>query len=70
MTVGELKDILEDIPDEYDIAMDNGIESLVPICHTDSGVVKIQFNDTKEKIFVFVLAPCSCDLFEDESSLN
>lgn len=70
MTVGEIKEILADIPDEFDIAMDDGNESLMPICHTDSGVVQIQFNDNKKKVFVFVLCPCSCMPHEDESTLN
>lgn len=70
MTVGELKEILADIPDDFDIAMNDGNESLVPICHTDSHVTQIQFNDTKEKIFVFILCPCSCIPHENESTLN
>jgi len=70
MTVKELKDMLRGIPGHYDIAMDDGSQSLNPICHTDSGVVQIQFNDTKKKIFVFVLCPCSCIPHEDEATLN
>lgn len=49
MTVWEIKQILADIPDEFDIAMDNGNESLIPICHTDSHVTQIQFNDNGKK---------------------
>ena len=70
MTVGEIKEILQEIPDEFDIAMDCDGESLIPICRTDSGVVQIQFNDNKKKIFVFILCPCSCVPHEDETTLN
>jgi len=70
MTVAELKEILEEIPDDFDIAMDGGDGSLVPICHTDSGVVHVEFNDTKEKIFIFVLCPCYCTPHESEETLN
>ncbi len=71
MTVGELKKMFKEqkIPDSFDIAMGiNG--SLVPICHTDSEAVQIEFNDTKDKVWVFVLAECSCIPHEGESHLN
>jgi len=69
MTVGELKHILKDIPNDFDIAM--GVDnSLIPICHTDSEAIQVQFNDTKKKVWVFVLAECSCIPHEDETHLN
>lgn len=70
MTVGELKEMLQEIPDQFDIAMDCGDDNLTPICHTDSGVIQVEFNDNKKKIFIFVLAPCSCIPHEDETTLN
>ena len=70
MTVGEIREMLADVPDEYDIAMDDGSDSLMPICHTDSGLIEVQFNDTKKKIFIFVLCPCFCIPHEYESTLN
>jgi len=62
--------MLNDIPMEYDIAIGISDESLMPICATDSGVVQIEFNDNKKKVFVFVLCPCSCIPHEDETTLN
>lgn len=70
MTVKELKKMIKKIPDDFDIAMDYDNGTLIPICHTDSHVVQIEFNDTKKKIFVFVLCPCSCIPHEDEGNLN
>lgn len=61
MTIKELKKMLKGIPDNFDIAMDAGNNSLMPICSTDSGVAQLEFNDTKEKVFVFILCPCSCE---------
>lgn len=57
--------MIKKIPDNFDIAMDMGDESLMPICKTDSHVVQVEFNDTKEKRMVFVLCPCSCDPLEE-----
>jgi hypothetical protein len=70
MTVKELKKILKDIPGDFDIAMDMGDESLMPICPTDSHIAQLEFNDSKKKIFVFILCPCSCIPHEDETTLN
>lgn len=70
MTVRELKKMLKDIPGEFDIAMDVGEGSLMPICPTDSGVAQLEFNDNKKKIFCFVLVQCSCVPHEDETTLN
>lgn len=70
MTVRELKQMLKGIPGDFDIAMGDGENSLTPICGTDSGVIQVEFNDTKKKVFVFVLTPCSCIPHEDESTLN
>lgn len=70
MTVKQLKKILKDVPGHFDIAMDGGNESIIPICPNDSHVSQIEFNDTKKRIFVFVLCPCSCIPNEDESTLN
>ena len=60
MTVRQFRKLLKRIPDHFDIAIDAGEGSLSPICPTDSGVVEIEFNDTLEKRFVFVICPCSC----------
>jgi len=61
MTIKEFKKILKGIPDGFDIAIDVGDNSLMPICPTDCGVTQLEFNDTREKVFVFVLCPCSCE---------
>lgn len=61
MTVKQLRKLLKKIPDHFDVAIEASEESLMPICPTDSGVVQVEFNDTKEKRFVFVLCQCSCD---------
>jgi hypothetical protein len=69
MTVGQLKKILKNIPNDFDVAM--GIDnSLIPICPIDSEAIQIVFNDSKEKVWVFVLAQCSTIPHEDESHLN
>lgn len=69
MTVGELKKMLKGIPNDFDIAM--GVDnSLIPICPTDSEIIQVEFNDTKEKVMVFVLAKCSCIPHEGEEQLN
>lgn len=70
MTVKELKKLLKDIPGHFDIAIEVGEESLMPICPSDSGVIEAEYNDNKKKIFIFVLAPCSCVPHEDETTLN
>lgn len=67
MTIKQLRGMLKGLPGDFDIAMDNGENSLIPICPTDSHVCQIQFDDTKEKIFVFVLCPCSCDGIGDNT---
>jgi hypothetical protein len=69
MTIKELKKLLKGIPDNFDIAIETGEQSLMPICPTDSGVIQLEFNDTKEKRFVFILAPCSCPP-ENESQIE
>jgi len=70
MTVGELKEIINGIPDTTDIAIGDG-ENLLPICHSNSHLTCIEYLDTNEKIFVFVLLPCNCDMDEEDlSSLN
>ena len=69
MTIGELKEIINGLPDTTDIAIGDG-ESLLPICHSDSHLTCIEYTDTKEKIFVFVLLPCNCTDEEDLTQLN
>lgn len=74
MTIKQLRKLLKGLPQNIDIAIECSEEELMPICPTDSGIIQIQFNESKEKRLVFVLCPCSCDVeaenVESEISLN
>lgn len=56
MNIGELKELIKDLDDDLEVSITLDDNSFVNACICSSGVDEIEFEDSKE--FVFILAPC------------
>lgn len=68
MTVAELMNKLSTLNPNLTVVIGVG-DSLEDICFEDSKTIQVEFNDSGEKQNLFLLAPCYCDL-EDENEIN
>lgn len=60
MNVGELIELLSDMPEDTDVFMPFTDNSLITACYAKSGPILLDIEEEKRRI-VFLVMPCQCD---------
>ncbi len=60
MTVAELKELIQDLPDDMLVIMPVGENVFLAACYSQSDVRPVQF-EKEEPEDMFVLIPCQCN---------
>ena len=61
MTILELKELISELPDDMQVLLPHGEESLISACYENSEVTEIELEDN-ENISAFLIVPCNCSI--------
>jgi len=59
MTVGELKELINDLPEDMEVFMPLGEDALITACYSKSNVFGWEVDGEIERD-IFLIVPCSC----------
>ena len=59
MTVGELKELIEDLPEDMDVFMPLGEDALVTVCYSNSDIHSLDAPGEPQRD-ILLLLPCTC----------
>lgn len=74
MKISELKELIQNLPDDMDVVMPHGDDTFITACYAQSEVIDLPTIEEDEILSVFVIKPCCCEMETDvipaEPNLN
>jgi hypothetical protein len=71
MSIAELKELIQDLPDDMMVVLPHGEETYLGACRSESGVFSFPIPDEEEPegfayVDTLVLYPCTCNIEDQE----